>query len=172
MEEEVKLAKKGDKVAYQNLINSISIYLYNIAISFLRNDTEAADAIGNTVLKAYLNIGKLKENKYFKTWITKILINECKQVQRKNKKIVFVDEYAKNIESREEKIAQEEKIDLINAINNLDKKTKDVIILHYYNDFKIEEIATILNIPIGTVKSRMNTGKKKLYELLKEGSEA
>ena len=59
MEEEVKLAKKGDKVAYQNLINSISIYLYNIAISFLRNDTEAADAIGNTVLKAYLNIGKL-----------------------------------------------------------------------------------------------------------------
>lgn len=166
MEEEVKLAKKGDKVAYQNLINSISIYLYNIAISFLRNDTEAADAIGNTVLKAYLNIGKLKENKYFKTWITKILINECKQAQRKNKKIVFVDEYSKNIESREEKI------DLINAINNLDKKTKDVIILHYYNDFKIEEIAIILNIPIGTVKSRMNTGKKKLYELLKEGSEA
>lgn len=172
MEEEVKLAKKGDKVAYQNLINSISIYLYNIAISFLRNDTEAADAIGNTVLKAYLNIGKLKENKYFKTWITKILINECKQAQRKNKKIVFVDEYSKNIESREEKIAQEDKIDLINAINNLDKKTKDVIILHYYNDFKIEEIATILNIPIGTVKSRMNTGKKKLYELLKEGSES
>lgn len=172
MEEEVKLAKQGDKLAYQRLIEDLSIYLYNIAQAMLKNDEQSADAIANTILKAYTKLKTLKKPEYFKTWISRILINECKDILRKNKKIVYIEEYYNQTNEQEvDTISKEEKIDVIDAINKLDKKTKDVVILYYYNELKIEEIAKILNLPEGTVKSRMNTAKNKLYDLLQERSE-
>ncbi len=172
MEEEVKLAKQGDKLAYQRLIEDLSVYLYNIAQAMLKNDEQSADAISNTILKAYTKLKTLKKPEYFKTWISRILINECKDILRKNKKIVYIEEYYNQANEQEvDTISKEEKIDVIDAINKLDKKTKDVVILYYYNELKIEEIAKILNLPEGTVKSRMNTAKNKLYDLLQGRSE-
>jgi len=172
MEEEVILAINGDMKAYQNLIQNIEVYLYNIAISIVNNDEEAADAIGNTILKGYNKINTLKNPTYFKTWITRVLINECKDILRKNKKIVSIDQYYETNEQEEnETITKEEKMDIMEAINKLNKKIRDVIILFYYNDLKIEEISQILNIPSGTVKSRLNTGKNMLYSILNNGGE-
>ena len=172
MEEVVKLAKQGDKLAYQRLIETLSVYLYNIAQAMLKNDEQAADAISNTILKAYTKIKTLKKPGYFKTWISRILINECKDILRKNKKVVYIEDYYNQANEQEiDTISKEEKIDVIDAINKLDKKTKDVVILYYYNELKIEKIATILNLPEGTVKSRLNTAKNKLYDLLQERGE-
>lgn len=173
MEEEVKRAKKGDTKAYEKLIDEIALYLYNIAKPILKNDEDISDALGSTILKAYSKLKTLKKETYFKTWITRILINECNDMLRKKKKLVYIEDYSQQEEKIEkETISKEEKLDLIEAINGLDEKTKEVIILFYYNELKIEEIADLLNIPVGTVKSRMNTGKTKLYSLLEEGGKS
>ncbi len=172
MEEVVKLAKEGDKLAYQRLIETLSVYLYNIAQAMLKNEEQAADAISNTILKAYTKLKTLKNPEYFKTWISRILINECKDILRKNKKVVYIEDYYNQADEQEiDAISKEEKMDVIDAINKLDKKTKDVVILYYYNELKIEEIAKILNLPEGTVKSRMSAAKSKLYDLLQGRSE-
>lgn len=170
MEEEVKQAKQGNVKAYEKLTSKIALYLYNIAKPILKNDEDIADAIATTILKGYEKIKTLKQEAYFKTWITRILINECNNILRKNKKIVYIEDYSQQeVKIQKETITQEDKLDLMQAINQLEERTKEVIILYYYNELKIEEIASLLKIPVGTVKSRMNTGRAKLYSLLEKG---
>ena len=83
-----ELAKKGNKEAYKRLIEQNKKYLFNIAISILGNEEDAGDAIGETIIKAYENIKNLREPKFFKTWITRILINESKKILISRGKVV------------------------------------------------------------------------------------
>lgn len=159
-----ELAKRGDKAAYKRLIEKNKKYLFNIAISILSNEEDAGDAIGETVIKAYKNIKKLKEPKFFKTWITRILINEGKKILISRGKVISIEEYHQ--EPITNSINKEENIDLQNALKKLSPEYYNVIMLFYYNDLKINEIAEILNIPEGTVKSRLSNAKNKLYQEL------
>jgi RNA polymerase sigma-70 factor (ECF subfamily) len=146
--------------------------LYHIAIAIVNNDEDAGDAISETIIKAYANLKKLKNPDYFKTWITRILINECRKILKQRRKIISLEDYPeKQREERQNKEEiKEEIMDLQIAIEQLPKRQKDVILLYYYDDLSIEEIALILEIPKGTVKSRLSTARNFLYEILsKEG---
>lgn len=144
------------------------MYLYHIAIAIVNNDEDAGDAISETIMKAYANLTKLKHPDYFKTWITRILINECRKIIKQRKKVVSLEDYPGK--GRQEEQNKEEIMDVQVAIQKLPKKQKDVIFLYYYHDLSIEEIALILEIPKGTVKSRLSTARNYLYEILsKEG---
>lgn len=144
------------------------MYLYHIAIAIVNNDEDAGDAISETIMKAYANLTKLKHPDYFKTWITRILINECRKIIKQRKKVVSLEDYSGK--GRQEEQNKEEIMDVQVAIQKLPKKQKDVIFLYYYHDLSIEEIALILEIPKGTVKSRLSTARNYLYEILsKEG---
>jgi len=83
---EVKKAKKGNKDSFINLINYCEASLYRISSAILKKDEECVDAIQEAILKAYYSIHKLKEPSYFKTWITRILINECYKILNNKKK--------------------------------------------------------------------------------------
>ena len=165
-----ELAKQGNKEAYIRLIEENKKYLFNIATSILGNEEDSGDAIGETIIKAYENIKKLREPKFFKTWITRILINE-------SRKILIARKRSCNIKKNDENYNfcysnNEETIDLKNALSKLSKEHYNVIMLFYYNDLKISEISKILHIPEGTVKSRLSTAKEKLYkELIYIGGE-
>ena len=87
METYIKRAKKGDIEAFINLMDINKTYMYKVAKSILNNNEDIADAIQETILSCYKNIEKLKEIKYFKTWMTRILINKCNALLKKNKKI-------------------------------------------------------------------------------------
>ena len=76
----LELIKKGDKDAFASYINNNQIYFYSIAINYLKNDDYVKDAIGNMICNSYENIHKLRNIEYLKTWLTKILINECKKI--------------------------------------------------------------------------------------------
>ena len=73
----VKLAKSGDKAAFSELIDCHRQTLYRVAKGILKSDFDVADAIQEAIISAYKNIGSLKNEDYFKTWIIRILINEC-----------------------------------------------------------------------------------------------
>lgn len=144
------------------------MYLYHIAIAIVNNDEDAGDAISETIIKAYANLKKLKNPDYFKTWITRILINECRKILKQRRKVISLEDYPEK--RRDEVQNKEEIMDLQIAIQKLPKRQKDVILLYYYDDLSIEEIALILEIPKGTVKSRLSTARNFLYEILsKEG---
>ncbi|MEH7332886.1 sigma-70 family RNA polymerase sigma factor [Neobacillus drentensis] len=162
MENDVVLAQQGDKKAFIRIIKSVEKSLYYVAKSMLTADSDCMDAAQEAILKAYQPIAALKEPKYFKTWITRILINECHNILRKNKKIVMMDDI------REQAIEHKmgDFVDLENAMELLEENYKVVITLHYINDLSIQEISTMLGIPEGTVKSRLNRARKKLGTLL------
>lgn len=162
----VRDAKKGSDEAFEELINIYKEYLYKMAFIYTKNEHDALDIYQETVYKSYLNIDKLKDSSYFKTWITRILINN---VNMKNRHVnrfkdVEVEDYIGEIEYS----SIEEKIDLYDAIDVLEEKYKTPIILQYFQDLTVSQISKIMDCNENTVKSYIRRGKKKLYDLLKE----
>ena len=84
--ENLELVKKGSPEAFERLINSVKVRLYKTGMAILKNDDDTCDAIQETLLSAYKNINSLQNEELFATWITRILINKCYDVIRKNKK--------------------------------------------------------------------------------------
>jgi len=158
----VRLAKAGDKTAFAALIDCHRLALYRIAKGLLESDFDSGDAIQETIISAYTNIGKLKRDEFFKTWLIRILINECKKISRRSLKIVSLEKIS------EQAVSDNYPSDDATSgfIDMLDLNLKQVTILHYYEDFNVKEIATILNIFQGTVKSRLSRARKELSKLM------
>lgn len=164
----VEKAIKGDKSSIEILINQHKDYLYKMAFLYLKDEHEAIEICQQTVYKAIINLEKLKNPHYFKTWITRILINNIKDSQKiKNRFVYTIDKIEHIDDITYEKL--EEKIDLYNAIDILEEKYKTPIILQYFHDMEIKEIACILDCNENTVKTNLRRGRERLYRILKEG---
>ncbi|MGL5749701.1 MAG: sigma-70 family RNA polymerase sigma factor [Paraclostridium sp.] len=161
--DDVYLAKNGDKDAYVRLIKAQKHTMYRVAKSILLIEMDVEDAVSETILNAYINIHKLRKNEYFKTWIIRILINECNLILKKRKKEIPLTFDSTSI-SIDNGIKKD--FDIYNAINSLDYDLKVTIILFYFEDMKYCDIAKVLNLKDGTVKSRLSRAKEKLYTIL------
>ncbi len=166
---EIKLTKKairGNADAYGELVRRNQEYLYKMAYVYTEKQQDALDVVGTAILKGYQNIRSLKNPQWFRTWITRILIR-C--AQDANKKLVYfssIDEV--EIPERYEGISLEESWDLRNAIELLPEKYRNVIILKYFSEMSVQEIAYILEIPAGSVKAYLSRGRDELKKYLKE----
>lgn len=161
--------KNGDEEAFAELIEQYKLPIYKTAKSILKDEDDVCDAIQDTALSIYKNIKNLKNEKHFKTWVIRITINKCYDILTKhklnNEKILKAQtnllemhtDFDNNV------ILQ---TDLQKTIDLLEEDLKVVTVLYYYNDLSISEIADILNIPKGTVKSRVFRAREKLYEML------
>lgn len=164
----VKRAIKGDREAFEDLINMYFDRLYKEAYLRCKHEEDAKEIVQETIYKAYRNIKSLKEPKYFKTWLSKILINVSNDYMRKNGMIELEhdeNDYVKKVHNHDQ---IEIKIDLYNAIDELEDKYKDVIILRYIEDLKIEDISQILERPVNTIKTHIRKAIKDMKNLLKE----
>lgn len=165
-EELVKLAQRGDDEAFYKLMAANKNKLYNIAYCYLKNEQDALEAIQEITCRAYIKINKLKEPRYFNTWLIRILINYCIDEQKRKKKIVPIEE---------ERIVVENENNLDNiflevAVEKLEPKYREVIVLKYFQDMPISSIAMVLDCPEGTVKTWLSRALIQLRELLnKEG---
>jgi RNA polymerase sigma-70 factor, ECF subfamily len=162
----IKKAKKGDDEAFEKLVDKYEGYLYKMAFLYVKNEQDAMDIYQETVLKSYLNISKLKDIKSFKTWITKILINNIYAESRQSKKLQ--ENYEKSEPKEYLYTNIEEKIDLYEAIDILEEKYRTPIILQYFHDLSIKQISEITNSNENTVKTNIRRAKQKMYEILKE----
>lgn len=163
--ENIKQAKKGNKVAFETIIMNNIDYLYRIAYTTLRNENNIEDAIQNTILKSFEKIHTLRKEEFFKTWITKILINECKNLMRKEKKIVYLED----IEREEDLYTQEKevKMDIKEVLKHLNDDYREVVNYYYIQEKKVSEISKILKVPEGTIKSRLSRARKMMADMLK-----
>lgn len=152
-------AKRGNGKAFTKLIEENIKSIYRVAKGILSSEDDIEDAIQNTILKAYSNIKTLRKEELFKTWIIKILINECNKIYNFNKKCISLD---KVIE--EQYNDKYENLDLKIAVDSLPEELRLVIVLFYFEDLKISEVSELIGIPEGTVKSRLSRAKTKISE--------
>ncbi|WP_283719610.1 sigma-70 family RNA polymerase sigma factor [Clostridium perfringens] len=164
----IKESMKGNKESFGILIKKNKEYLYKMAFLYVKDEQDALEVIHETVYRAFLNIEKLKKAKFFNTWITRILINVSIDFLKKKGKNEMLDESTPIIKEKCE-ISTEEKLDLYNAIDLLNDNYKTVIIMMYFNDMKIKDIAKVMEIPENTVKTYLRRAKQALGEVLKEG---
>ena len=130
--------------------------LYRIACAFLRSESDRQDAMQETALKAWKHRGKLREEQYFSTWITRILINECRMICRKSKKVILTDKLP------DQPGSSDRELETRLMLESLPEKQRIPLILHYLEGFPIVEIARIEHVSVGIVKYRMHQARKKL----------
>lgn len=165
-EEIIKQARKGNKEAFSKIIKINKEYLYKTAFTYVKDEHKALDILQECIYRSFKGIRKLKEPKYFKTWITRILINCCMDYVNKENKLQYV-EYDLNLPSEEVGLSKEEKLDLYNALDKLRPEFRSVIILKYFDGLSIKEISEVMNISENTIKSHLSRGKKNLGSILK-----
>lgn len=167
----VKRAKQHDEKALTQLLSFYQTYLYQIAYLYCKNQEQALDAVSECVTKVYLNLPKLKEPKYFKTWMTRILINEVLDGIKKRKDLISYDrlrDAGYEAEYAEDTITQEERLDLYRALDSLKPDYKKVLILKYFQDFSIKEISDLMDMSESSIKVLLHRGRKKLRHILSE----
>jgi RNA polymerase sigma-70 factor (ECF subfamily) len=156
----VKQAQKGDKDSLVELVMDRGDQLYRIAYSYMGDEHRAMDMMQDTIVKAFHEVQALREPAYFYTWYIRILINCCKRALDRDKRIVFLDEYSES--SMEEPSWREEWMDASAALKGLKEEFREVIIMRYMEDLALRDIARILDISEGTVKSRLHYGLREL----------
>ena len=138
-------------------VESVRLKLYKTALIYLGSETLAMDAVDESVYKALCSKWRLRQPEFFDTWITRILINECYNELRRQKRYqpleVLPDTAVEEFDS----------LSLREAIRKLPKDLKDVIILRFFGEYTVAETAQALHIPPGTVATR----QRKALQLLR-----
>lgn len=164
----VRKAKQGDKEALVQLITAQRQDYYKLAYVYMKNREDALDAMEDMIVILYESIYRLKKDEAFYGWSKTILVNCCKKILRQGKKVVPLDTWPE--EAYVGTYQSDEQVFLEIHLSRLNAKYQDVLKLRYFLDLDYQNIADIMKIPVGTVKSRISTGLKKLRESL--GGEA
>ena len=152
-----------DKQEFSRRVLAVEGRLYRISYGMLHNAQDQMDAVQEAVLKAWQNLGRLRREEFFETWLTRILINECHNIQGARRRIASVDELPEPAAPPEDGNRA-----LRDALLALDEALRLPLLLCYMEGYRVREIAKILRIPEGTVKSRIARAKRKLRALLEE----
>lgn len=152
----VKRAKRHDNDAFVELMESQKLTMYKVARSYLKSDDDIADAIQETILSCYEKLDSLENEQFFKTWLIRILINNCINILNTGRR-----EYpAEQLPERGGNCVSLENYEFYELLNSLDEKYRTILILYYVEGFKIKEIAQILDMDENTVKTRLSRGRK------------
>lgn len=135
--------------------------MYRLALGILKNQYDAEDALSETIIKAYEHLTGLRSKDKFKPWIMTILANVSKTMITKSRKIQLVDDVTVF-----EEAVKESHNELWDCVMDLGEEHRQIVILYYYDGFSVKEIARILKIPEGTVKSRLSRARENLKEFL------
>ena len=143
-------------------IEKLGPTLFRVAFAILRNRTDCEDAAQNAVLKAYRNLGSLKQRGYFKTWLISILKNECFDMLKRRRPTLDVTEQELSYEMAVPDV------DLNRAFDQLSPEERLTITLYYYEGYDTREIAKLTEVSEGTVRSRLSRGRASLRAMLQE----
>lgn len=167
----VRWAMKYDEKAITRLFDHYKEYLYRIAYMYYKNEQDALDAVSECITKVYISLPKIKHPQYFKTWMTRILMNVIFSDMNKSKKLISYDHLKENgyeAETAEFTITREEKMDLYAALERLKPEYRIALILKYFEELSVKEISEAMGVSESSVKVLLHRGRKKLRRLLME----
>jgi RNA polymerase sigma factor (sigma-70 family) len=166
--------KAGDKNSFDELYDKYYLMLFRTAYLILGNSYDAEDVTQDAFVSIYVNIKSLKDPDKLKPWMFSILKNSAYK-KYKNKKRELPDEEIQLKVDKETYTIEDEfvvKSEIQDALMSLNKKQREVIVLFYYNDLTIKEIASALGVFEGTVKSRLFKARKVLKKELEHSNES
>lgn len=169
LEELVRRAADYDEDAFVELMERHKSSMYKIAKAYLRREEDVADAMSETILDCFEHLNSLKESRYFSTWLVRILINNCKDILRRNQGVGSLEEAM-----LPESAVREDDGAFLDYLEPLPEDTRQIMILHYMWGFRVREIAGLLNRKESTVKSKLLRGREKIRqeffpEIIQEG---
>lgn len=166
----VKQAITGDKEAFEQLLRLEEEKLYYTALSYVGKKEDALDAIQETACKAYLTVKQLKHPEFFSTWLFRILIHECYRLLKKEQRIIPFEESDLLQRLNHQPNEIDNPIDLTEALQQLNHSHQMALILYYYHDLPIKQIAEMMEKPVGTIKTYLHRGKKQLKRELERSA--
>ena len=161
-----------DREEFSRRVNAMMDRLYRITYGQLREPQDRMDAVQEALLKAWSGRHRLRKPEYFETWLIRILINECHNVQRRQRRTAPLD-------SAPEAAEDDRRLDALfgrdpavrEAILGLSEKLRIVVILHYMEDYPVEEVARVLRLPRETVRTRLRRARAALRMTLEASGE-
>lgn len=173
----IEQCRAGDTSAVEHFVQTYQQELYRLALSILDDSNEAEEVTQEALLAALRALDAYHGASSLKTWLFSITINICRTRLQRHKRQDQLKEILDGILKRqstpsvEERAIQNESNEALwRAIHGMNEKHRIPIVLRYYHDLSVAEIANILQIPEGTVHSRLNTARRLLHAVLKEGS--
>lgn len=150
-----------DKTEFADRILAMREMLYRVSYSILPNPHDQDDAVQECIKRALIKRETLRNDAHLKTWITRILINECNQIHRKRRRELPMDELPAALPPTANPA-------LVESLLRLDVKYRTPVVLHYIEGYATHEVAEIMRIPAGTVRWRLSKAREKLREYLAE----
>ena len=149
--------------AFAKAVTEMTQTLYRVSCSQLPNEADREDAVQEALRRAWEKRGSLRNEEYLRTWVVRILLNVCHDIQREGKRMFPAEEIpGPDVPSAEEPV------DLKECLLRLDERERIPILLYYLEGFDIGQIAAVLRIPRGTVKSRLHRGRDQLRTICRE----
>ncbi|MBR4606752.1 MAG: sigma-70 family RNA polymerase sigma factor [Lachnospiraceae bacterium] len=163
LERLVHKAKGKDPDAFTALMNACVQHMYKTAKAILMNDEDVADAMQETIMTCWEKMGTLKEDRYFKAWVTKILINECYDLIRGRKGVTYVEEIPEIADDREKS-----DLEWKEALAVLGEEYRLPVVLYYVQGFQTKEIAKLMGISDAAVRTRLSRAREQLRKYYEE----
>ncbi|WP_438497403.1 sigma-70 family RNA polymerase sigma factor [Paenibacillus sp. IHBB 3054] len=167
---EVERVQFGDESgqAFIRLVSEQKKILYGIAFSYFRSESDALEMLQEATYRAWSKRKSLKDPERFAPWVTRILINCCNDELKRRKRLVSVEPASAGSTGVME-MTSDRKLDMEQALDSVKFKYRQVLVLKYYRDMTLTEIAEVLGKPEGTVKTWLNKGLKQLRDKMKGG---
>lgn len=156
------MAKMTDDVFVEE-VRAVKKAAFGTAFLILKNASDCEDAMSAAILKAYEHRSKLKKRNSFRAWFLQILRNECCTILRGRRRVFETEELPERPDSGDPTLA----LDLHDAVMRLSEEQRSALYLREQG-YSLEEIATIMDVPAGTVKSRISRAKETLRKILEE----
>lgn len=161
----VKKAKIGSKDSLLELIMAEKDNMYRLAFIYMGNEHDAMDVLEEMIVRLYENIGQLKKEEAFYSWSKTILVNLCKTTLRKQKKVVLMDNWESSKEEEQPSIdSNVHQLEIAEMLAILSENQREAIQMKYFLDLDYQTIADLTEVPIGTVKSRVFQGLRKMKD--------
>lgn len=172
----VREAKNGDPGAWDQLFKRYQLPLYVYVCELVRDEATSLDIVQETFINALRHIERLREEEKFGSWLFSIAHQKCLQLWRKSKPMApfekdQIDNFAANdLDPAECLVRKEQEEEFLASLGQLPWPQRSVLVLHFLEDFSLEEIAEICGLALGTVKSRLFYAKKALRKLIADRS--
>jgi RNA polymerase sigma factor (sigma-70 family) len=176
----VAKGKNGDRQALTEIYNSTNRMVYFNALKLTQNEEDAQDIVQETYMQAFRSLNRLQDDKAFIKWLKTIVINLSKNYLKKHRPVLFQtdeqeEQVLRNIPEISEEFLPEEYADkketcrlIMNIVDRLPDAQRTAVLLYYFNELPVEEVAEIMETKDGTIKSRLNYARKKIKEEVEE----
>ena len=151
-----------NQMEFSQRVTAMQSSLYRVAASYLRGESDRLDAVAETIAKAWERRQTLRDESLFATWMTRILIRVCVDIQRRQKRLIPTDEITEKL-SEDERVAA-----LREAMDSLPQKARTMIVLHYMEGYDVREIAGMMGTTKGAVCAGLSRARDKLRAYIEE----